>query len=89
MEYISLMRNPADVGLNCSFYGFPAHYYKEKYPHKGSKEIASQVATVLKSQGIPVKSVSRDLDHGVWASFKVGMCLLNLEPPSHGHQDVN
>ncbi len=58
--------------LHCSFYGFPAHYYKEKFPHKGSKEIASQVATLLESQGIAVSPVSRGLDHGVWSSFKVG-----------------
>lgn len=68
------MRREADTFfLRRSFYGFPAHYYREKYPHKGSKEIASQVATALESQGIAVKPASRDLDHGVWASFKVGM----------------
>lgn len=55
-----------------SFYGFPSHYYKEKYPHKGSKEIANQVSQVLQSAGIRVKPVSRGLDHGVWSSFKVG-----------------
>lgn len=72
-----------------SFYGFPAHYYKEKYPHRGSKEIASQVATLLQSRGIPVKPVSRDVDHGVWASFKVRTYPLTLQPPSSWRRDVN
>lgn len=60
------------TGTINSFYGFPSHYYKEKFPHKGSKEIATQVTEVLKSTGIQVKPVSRGLDHGVWSSFKVG-----------------
>ena len=57
-----------------SFYGFPSHYYKEKFPHKGSKDIATQVTHVLQSAGIQVKPVSRGLDHGIWTSFKVGEC---------------
>ena len=53
------------------FYGFPTHYYKEKYPHVGSKAIADKVINALHSHDIDAKSVSRGLDHGVWASFKV------------------
>ncbi|MCJ1453067.1 hypothetical protein MMC28_003412 [Mycoblastus sanguinarius] len=44
---------------------------KEKYPNVGSREISNQVIVSLKTSGIEVKPVSRGLDHGVWASFKV------------------
>ncbi|KAJ6151203.1 aromatic ring-opening dioxygenase LigB subunit [Penicillium chermesinum] len=52
------------------FYGFPDHYYKEKYPNVGSKEVSSKVLDALKEAGISAKGVKRGLDHGVWASFK-------------------
>ncbi|KAL8794801.1 MAG: hypothetical protein Q9195_002629 [Heterodermia aff. obscurata] len=53
------------------FYGFPSHYYRENFPNVGSKEIAYQVIESLESNGIVVSPVSRGLDHGVWACFKV------------------
>lgn len=56
-----------------SFYGFPSHYYKEKYPNVGSKEVANKVLGLLKDAGIAAEGVKRGLDHGVWASFKCGM----------------
>ncbi|KAL4772708.1 Extradiol ring-cleavage dioxygenase, class III enzyme, subunit B [Aspergillus nidulans var. acristatus] len=52
------------------FYGFPSHYYKEKYPNVGSKEVASKVLDALQQAGIKAEGVKRGLDHGVWASFK-------------------
>ncbi|KAI9716777.1 MAG: hypothetical protein M1812_005117 [Candelaria pacifica] len=52
------------------FYGFPSHYYKEKYPNVGSKKIAEIVMSSLSNAGIEVEGVKRGLDHGVWASFK-------------------
>lgn len=55
-----------------SFYGFPDHYYKEKYPNVGSKEVSHKVLDALKEAGIDAKGVKRGLDHGVWASFKCG-----------------
>jgi aromatic ring-opening dioxygenase catalytic subunit (LigB family) len=55
-----------------SFYGFPAHYYEEKYPNIGSPEIAQAVVTAIQDAGIKVKGVERGLDHGVWSSFKCG-----------------
>ena len=55
-----------------SFYGFPSHYYKERFPNVGSKELAAQIMGLLKSNDIAVSAVSRGLDHGVWACFKVG-----------------
>lgn len=53
------------------FYGFPPHYYKEDYPNIGSKEISGKVIDALQSYRIKAKPVSRGLDHGVWAGFKV------------------
>ncbi|EAU32538.1 conserved hypothetical protein [Aspergillus terreus NIH2624] len=52
------------------FYGFPSHYYKEKYPNVGSREIANKVIDLLRQAGINAEGVKRGLDHGVWASFK-------------------
>lgn len=54
------------------FYGFPGHYYKEKYPNVGSRDVAEKVMALIEKKGIEVEGVSRGLDHGVWASFKCG-----------------
>ncbi|KAJ5600508.1 hypothetical protein N7450_001575 [Penicillium hetheringtonii] len=58
------------------FYGFPDHYYKEKYPNVGSRKVADKVLAALTGAGIEAKGVKRGLDHGVWASFK---CAFNPE----------
>ena len=42
----------------------------------GSKRLAEQVIALLKSNSIEASPVSRGLDHGVWACFKVGECPL-------------
>ncbi|PGH10552.1 hypothetical protein AJ80_07498 [Polytolypa hystricis UAMH7299] len=52
------------------FYGFPGHYYKEKYPNVGSKEVAQKVISAIQDAGMKAEGVKRGLDHGVWASFK-------------------
>ncbi|KAF9887958.1 hypothetical protein FE257_009480 [Aspergillus nanangensis] len=46
------------------------HYYKEKYPNVGSREVANKVIDYLRKAGINAEGVKRGLDHGVWASFK-------------------
>jgi aromatic ring-opening dioxygenase catalytic subunit (LigB family) len=61
------------VADNFSFYGFPSHYYEEKYPNIGSREVATKVLDAFKEAGIKAEGVKRGLDHGVWASFKCGM----------------
>lgn len=61
------------VNVGFSFYGFPSHYYKEKYPNVGSREVANKVLDALSQAGIKGEGVKRGLDHGVWASFKCGM----------------
>jgi aromatic ring-opening dioxygenase catalytic subunit (LigB family) len=66
----------ADLSFNCSFYGFPDHYYKEKYPNVGSKEVSQKVLDSLTQAGIKAEGVKRGLDHGVWASFKCGTSYL-------------
>ncbi|OQE17992.1 hypothetical protein PENSTE_c019G08944 [Penicillium steckii] len=58
------------------FYGFPDHYYKEKFPNVGSRKVADKVLAALSKAGIEGKGVKRGLDHGVWASFK---CAFNPE----------
>jgi 4,5-DOPA dioxygenase extradiol len=53
------------------FYGFPGHYYKERFLNQGSLQVAERVLSVLKEAGIQAEGVERGLDHGVWAAFKV------------------
>lgn len=53
------------------FYGFPKHYYQEKFPNKGSVEVAEKVMNVLGENGIRTQKVDRGLDHGVFVPFKV------------------
>jgi 4,5-DOPA dioxygenase extradiol len=53
------------------FYGFPKHYYMEKFKHRGSPQLAAHVMATLNESGIRTEGVERGLDHGVWAVFKV------------------
>lgn len=53
------------------FYGFPKHYYMEKFPNKGSAEIANRVIEVLGEEGIRTQKEERGLDHGVFVPFKI------------------
>lgn len=53
------------------FYGFPGHYYEEKFWHQGSPEVAQRVLSALEEAGIKAEGVERGLDHGVWTAFKV------------------
>jgi 4,5-DOPA dioxygenase extradiol len=72
-----------------SYYGFPSHYYTEKYPNKGSKPVADKVIGLLNSAGIKTQATRRGLDHGVFVVFKVGMlthissCPLNSKLTPH------
>ena len=60
-----------DEPLLYDYYGFPKHYYAEKYPNRGSKEVATRVMDVLGEAGIRTEGVERGLDHGVFVPFKV------------------
>lgn len=72
-EYVEHVFQFCSELTKSSFYGFPSHYYKEKYPNVGSPEVAYKVLDLLKEAGIEAEGVKRGLDHGVWASFKCGM----------------
>lgn len=73
---VHFSHNETDATGSGSFYGFPQNYYKERYPHVGSKAVAEEVMSLLRGAGIEVEGVQRGLDHGVWASFKCGICTL-------------
>ncbi len=70
---------PSTIEINTSeqepllydFYGFPKHYYMEKFPNKGSTEIANRVIEVLAEAGIETRKEERGLDHGVFVPFKI------------------
>lgn len=53
------------------FYGFPKHYYAEKFPNKGSPELADRVIDLLNGAGIKTVKAERGLDHGVFVPFKI------------------
>ena len=53
------------------FYGFPKHYYLEKYPNRGSPQLAKRVMQLLTEAGIEAVPADRGLDHGVFVPFKV------------------
>ena len=53
------------------FYGFPQHYYMEKFPNRGSKEVSSKVIEALQGAGIKTQEEERGLDHGVFVPFKI------------------
>ena len=64
--------NPsAPLPLIYDFYGFPAHYYKTRFPHRVDSEVGRRVVEVLNEGGIPATEVQRGLDHGVWVPLLV------------------
>lgn len=60
-----------DEPLLYDYYGFPRHYYAEKFPNKGSAKLADRVCEVLAESGIQTQPAERGLDHGVFVPFKV------------------
>lgn len=68
-EQVNTSPNP--LPLIYDFYNFPAHYYSQTYPHRTSPALATRILTLLNAAHIPAVGVSRGLDHGVWAGFKV------------------
>ncbi|KAJ1723924.1 hypothetical protein LPJ53_001779 [Coemansia erecta] len=52
------------------FYGFPAAFYEEKFPHAVSPQFTEQVAELVSKADIPIEVVDRGLDHGVWVVLK-------------------
>lgn len=53
------------------FYGFPKHFYAEKFPNRGSLPVAKRVMECLSDAGINTVPEERGLDHGVFVPFKV------------------
>jgi 4,5-DOPA dioxygenase extradiol len=54
-----------NVTLIYDFYGFPGYYHKQKYPSGGSKQLAEQVISLLRNNGIKASRKNRGLDHGI------------------------
>ncbi|OAT09594.1 aromatic ring-opening dioxygenase LigB subunit [Blastomyces gilchristii SLH14081] len=78
------VNNAEITELIYDFYGFPSHYYEEKFPNVGSREIAQKVIDAIRGAGMKAEGVKRGLDHGVWASFKCGMSSIVNPLSSHG-----
>jgi len=60
-----------DEPLLYDYYGFPRHYYQEKFPNKGSPQVAQRVIDTLSENGIKSQKAERGLDHGVFVPFKI------------------
>ena len=71
VQLLILVNTEENASLIYDFYGFPTHYYKVKYPNRGSKQLAEQVVSLLRNHGIKVSGTDRGLDHGIWVPFKV------------------
>lgn len=71
-----LVNTGEEEKLIYDFYGFPDEYYRETFPHRGSKELGEKVLGLLGQAGIRAEGTRRGLDHGVWAGFKCSMCAL-------------
>ncbi|KAJ2506258.1 hypothetical protein GGI11_006727 [Coemansia sp. RSA 2049] len=52
------------------FYGFPPHMYRETFEHKVDPKLTQQVAGLFAKAGVPIDTVDRGLDHGVWVVLK-------------------
>jgi 4,5-DOPA dioxygenase extradiol len=62
------------VPLVYDFYGFPARYYRLRYPAPGAPELAARVHGLLAARGIPVvREPERGLDHGVYVPL---LCMV-------------
>ena len=72
-----LHANSTSSNTPASFYGFPDHFYKAKYPNRGDPALAQRIISLLGSSGIKAEGMKRGLDHGVWAGFHVGELALN------------
>ena len=53
------------------FYNFPAHYYEQQYPSKGSTALAESVLSLIQKAGLTPVPTKRGLDHGIWVPFKI------------------
>ncbi|WP_139490937.1 dioxygenase family protein [Brevibacillus dissolubilis] len=49
------------------FYGFPDELYQIKYPARGSKQVADQMAELFREEGVALQlDAQSGLDHGTW-----------------------
>jgi aromatic ring-opening dioxygenase catalytic subunit (LigB family) len=54
------------------YYGFPDYTYSIEYPAKGSAQLASEIESLFKEQGITIEpEFERGFDHGVFIPLKV------------------
>jgi len=54
------------VPLLYDFYGFPEHYYRQRYPAPGAPELAARVRELLAPHGPVAEEPTRGLDHGAY-----------------------
>ncbi len=54
------------------FHGFPEALYALRYPATGCREAAEQVASAIRTAGMPVATdAERGLDHGAWIPLRL------------------
>ncbi|KAJ2845623.1 hypothetical protein IWW36_004706 [Coemansia brasiliensis] len=52
------------------FYGFPADYYKQQFPHQVDPQLTQQLVKMFTDANVKIEAVDRGLDHGVWVVLK-------------------
>lgn len=61
----------ASVPLVYDFYGFPAKYYRARYPAPGAPELAAAVKALMPDDEPVVERPDRGLDHGAYVPLSV------------------
>jgi 4,5-DOPA dioxygenase extradiol len=54
------------VPLIYDFFGFPQHYYEQKYPAPGAPQLAARIRALLKGTQPVADEPTRGLDHGAY-----------------------
>jgi len=89
-EGVKVNTNPSNP-LVYDFYGFPKHFYEQKFESRGDATMLADVKNALESAGLDVEGEDRGLDHGIWVPFKVAFegkasfPIVQVSLPGDGH----